>query len=79
MVLSHHGCLEFGSPVRPATPEALVLSLLDNTDAKINHVYTQLANVSPDENWSGFDKVLETSLYQRKYERVQLKQQEAAA
>ncbi len=36
MVLSH-GSLEFGSPVRPATPEALVLSLLDNTDAKINH------------------------------------------
>jgi len=78
MVLSHHGCLEFGSPVRPATPEALVLSLLDNTDAKINHVYNQLANVSPDESWSGFDKVLETSLYQRKYERVQMKQQEVA-
>jgi 3'-5' exoribonuclease len=79
MILSHHGSLEFGSPVRPATPEALVLSLLDNTDAKINHVYNQLANISPNETWSGFDKVLETSLYQRKYERQTIKQQEVAA
>lgn len=77
MVLSHHGSLEFGSPVRPGIPEALVLSLLDNTDAKINHVYGQLANAGPDDSWSGFDKVLETSLYQRKYKRVQMKEQEA--
>lgn len=79
MVLSHHGSLAFGSPVRPATPEALVLSLLDNTDAKINHVYGQMAAVKPDEIWSGFDKVLETSLYQRKYERIQMNQQEVAS
>jgi 3'-5' exoribonuclease len=78
MVLSHHGSLEFGSPVRPSIPEALVLSLLDNTDAKINNLNGQLANIGPDESWSGFDKILETSLYQRKYGRVQMKEQEAA-
>ena len=79
LVLSHHGNLEFGSPVRPATPEALVLSLLDNTDAKINHLYSQLAYLKPDESWSGFDKVLETYLYQQKYTKTSLKQQEVAA
>ncbi|NLF38283.1 HD domain-containing protein [bacterium] len=34
-VLSHHGELEFGSPVRPATLEALVLHAVDNLDAKL--------------------------------------------
>jgi len=36
MILSHHGEYEFGSPVKPATLEALVLCQIDNIDAKIN-------------------------------------------
>ena len=36
MVLSHHGEYEFGSPVRPETIEAEILSYIDNIDAKIN-------------------------------------------
>lgn len=35
-VLSHHGELEWGSPKRPKTLEALVLHHVDNLDAKIN-------------------------------------------
>ncbi len=35
LVLSHHGRLEFGSPKLPMIPEALVLSQLDDMDAKI--------------------------------------------
>jgi len=35
LVLSHHGELEFGSPVRPMTPEALALSFIDNLDSKL--------------------------------------------
>jgi len=35
MVLSHHGRLEFGSPKLPMTPEAIVLSALDDLEAKI--------------------------------------------
>lgn len=35
MVLSHHGKLEFGSPVLPMIPEAEVLTLLDNLDARM--------------------------------------------
>ena len=52
MILSHHGNLEYGSPVRPATPEALALHLIDNNDAKINHLYCHLGNADPDKQWS---------------------------
>ena len=34
MILSHHGRLEFGSPKLPMTPEALLLSALDDLEAK---------------------------------------------
>lgn len=36
MVLSHHGKREFGSPVLPMTREALLLSIADDIDAKMN-------------------------------------------
>lgn len=35
MVLSHHGQLEYGSPVLPMTKEALLLSFIDNLDSKM--------------------------------------------
>ena len=34
MILSHHGSLEFGSPVMPATREALLLSEIDMLDSR---------------------------------------------
>ena len=35
MILSHHGKLEFGSPILPMTKEALLLSMIDDMDAKM--------------------------------------------
>ena len=35
MILSHHGQLEYGSPVLPLTSEALALHLIDNVDSKM--------------------------------------------
>jgi len=35
MILSHHGKLEFGSPKLPMIPESLMLSFLDDMDAKM--------------------------------------------
>ena len=35
LVLSHHGQLEFGSPVMPKTPEAIALHFVDNIDARL--------------------------------------------
>jgi 3'-5' exoribonuclease len=34
MILSHHGKMEFGSPKLPMTPEAMLLSALDDLEAK---------------------------------------------
>ncbi len=39
LVLSHHGELEFGSPVLPMTPEALTLAFIDNLDSKLNQLW----------------------------------------
>jgi 3'-5' exoribonuclease len=38
IILSHHGCKEYGSPKDPATPEALLISLIDNLDAKLKRI-----------------------------------------
>lgn len=38
LILSHHGELQFGSPVVPKTPEAFALHYIDNLDAKMEMV-----------------------------------------
>lgn len=38
LIASHHGTLEFGSPVVPKTPEAFTLHYIDNLDAKLEMV-----------------------------------------
>lgn len=35
LIASHHGELQFGSPVQPKTPEAIALHYMDNLDAKL--------------------------------------------
>jgi 3'-5' exoribonuclease len=37
-ILAHHGKREFGAPVAPATLEALIVSSVDDLDAKVNMV-----------------------------------------
>ena len=49
LVLSHHGQLEFGSPIMPLTKEALLLSMIDNLDSKIVCVSKALETVKPGE------------------------------
>lgn len=45
VVASHHGKLEFGSPIRPSCPEACIISMADDIDAemwKYNKDYKEL-------------------------------------
>jgi 3'-5' exoribonuclease len=49
MILSHHGQLEYGSPIRPETMEAEILNLIDNIDARINTIDKALADVKEGE------------------------------
>lgn len=47
LILSHHGQLEFGSPVPPLTKEALLLSIIDNVDSKMAILKKALDEVEP--------------------------------
>ena len=44
MLLAHHGKLEFGSPKLPMTPEALLLSTLDDLEAKFQTMRGEFAS-----------------------------------
>jgi 3'-5' exoribonuclease len=41
-ILAHHGKKEFGAVVEPATIEALIVSFVDELDAKVNQVVSKL-------------------------------------
>jgi 3'-5' exoribonuclease len=43
MILSHHGKYEFGSPKLPMTPEAILLSALDDVEAKMQAMRNEFA------------------------------------
>ncbi len=43
LIGSHHGEYQFGSPVLPKTPEAIVLHHVDNIDAKLEMMFTTYA------------------------------------
>ena len=62
-ILAHHGELEFGSPKKPALPEALALSFADNIDAKMETVREIFNNV-PENNqeWQGYNRLLESNI-----------------
>lgn len=51
MVLSHHGKLEYGSPVEPRILEAVLLHQADETDAQINTI-TKVLNHTDPQTWS---------------------------
>lgn len=64
MIVSHHGTMEFGSPVVPMTPEAIALHLLDNLDAKI-HTFTRDIREDPNPRsaWTPYSQSLQRRLF----------------
>ena len=60
LVLSHHGKQEFGSPIVPMTAEAILLSFIDDMDAKMSLV-DQLSNKLKSDGpaWSDYQRSLE--------------------
>ncbi len=67
LLLSHHGTLEYGSPKRPKTLEALVLSFLDDLDAKVNAAETIMADPAGEEHWSPYQRIFERYIYKKRY------------
>ena len=61
-ILAHHGELEYGSPKKPATVEALALSYADNTDAKLQTMKEALAAGDEKLDWVGYNRFFETNI-----------------
>jgi 3'-5' exoribonuclease len=63
IVLSHHGALEHGSPVVPATREATLVHAMDNLGGKLGS-FDRIERELPDgEAWSKFDRGLDSAAY----------------
>ncbi|HLD03874.1 MAG TPA: HD domain-containing protein [Candidatus Dojkabacteria bacterium] len=65
IILSHHGSLEFGSPVVPATIEAAIVHTIDYASSKIRS-YQRVIRKSHDTEGRGFsewDRTLGTKVY----------------
>lgn len=67
IVLSHHGHLEYGSPKRPKTLEALVVHHLDDMDSKIQGFLDLVAREGDvDSTWTTHNnRLFERPLYKR--------------
>jgi 3'-5' exoribonuclease len=66
IIVSHHGQYDFGSPKLPATPEAFMVNYIDNLDAKMNQTMTLIENDPGDDNWTPYQRSLETKLYRNR-------------
>lgn len=63
-LLSHHGELEWGSPKRPSTLEALVLHHVDNLDAKAAGLVSLLSSARrADESWTDATNLFRRPLF----------------
>lgn len=64
IVLSHHGKLEYGSPVRPYFMEAFLVAMIDDLDSKVNTVQTFIETErQTGEPWSRFNENFERYFY----------------
>jgi 3'-5' exoribonuclease len=70
IILSHHGEMEWGSPVLPKTYEALIIHMADHLDAKYAIFRESLqkmteSSMNHEDGWSGYNKVLGRRVFLR--------------
>ncbi len=63
IILAHHGSLEHGSPVTPATREAVLVHMIDNLGGRLGSFDRLERQLPAGESWSGFDRALSGSAY----------------
>lgn len=65
---SQHGKLEYGAQIVPATIEARIVSLADDTSAKLRCYHTMLEAAAGNGNdFSEYNRAIETSVYMKGY------------
>jgi 3'-5' exoribonuclease len=63
LIIAHHGSEEFGSPVLPKTPEALLVYYLDELDAKLHMARSHLEADAGEGDFTSWHKTLARRLY----------------
>jgi 3'-5' exoribonuclease len=63
IILSHHGQLEHGSPVMPATREATLVHAIDNLGGKLGSFDRLEKELADGESWSRFDRGIDGSAF----------------
>jgi 3'-5' exoribonuclease len=67
MILAHQGQLEFGSPIKPKTAEAVALYYLDDSSTKINAAYNVIHGLDNETEFAPYHKQLGVELYKSPY------------
>jgi 3'-5' exoribonuclease len=62
IVVSHHGRKEWGSPVEPMMPEALLVHMADDFDAKLEYMTSRRRDALTEDDWT-WDKRLSRLIY----------------
>jgi 3'-5' exoribonuclease len=68
LLLSHHGRLEFGSPVTPKLREAVLLNFLDDIDSKMEAMRASLAAAEAADregDWTDWNRALERQVLRK--------------
>jgi 3'-5' exoribonuclease len=63
IILSHHGSMEFGSPILPKTREALLVNFLDDLDAKLKMMSQHLEGDTGEGEFTSYNRALQRDLY----------------
>jgi len=63
IILSHHGSLEHGSPVVPATREATLVHMIDNLGGRLGSFDRLEKELPPGAVWSSFDRAIGGGAY----------------
>ncbi len=61
-IIQHHGKVEYGSPKATNMEESFILNYADTVDAIMNKI-TKLKKNTDYNNWSDYDKAIDTKLY----------------
>jgi 3'-5' exoribonuclease len=69
IILAHHGKLEFGAVVIPATIESKIVSLADDASAKLRGYMTLYEDgIGNGNTFSDYNRALETTVYLKEYQ-----------
>jgi len=71
IVLSHHGKLEYGSPVLPKTPEALLVHYLDDLDGKLEAMFRAMREDAGEGAWTPYSRTMDRMIFKSRWPKIE--------